>query len=127
MKTKRTGIILIGLLITFAIPGAAMTTEFNPVGNWTFSAPDAPYPYGTGSLEVKMDGDDMGVTLTFTDVEYKFFGEGVKFEDDVLSFSIYLDGEDIFLSLKFVDKDKLSGRAVYFEGAIPLTAKRNKE
>ncbi|MCD4768912.1 MAG: hypothetical protein K8R35_01940 [Bacteroidales bacterium] len=127
MKTKKSGIILIGLLITFVTLGAATASEFDPIGKWKFSAPDAPYPYGTGMFEVKIDGEDFGVTLSMPDVEYKLHGESVKFEDSVLSFNLFIDGVDVFLSMKFIDKDKLSGRAVYFEGAISLTANRDKE
>ena len=127
MKAKSVGFISIGLLIAFITFGAVAPTEFDPVGKWKFSAPDAPYPYGTGSLVVKLDGEDLRVTLAFQDVAYQFPGESVEFEEDVLAFNIYLDGEDIFLSMKFVDEDKLSGRAIYSEGAIPLTASRVKE
>lgn len=127
MKIERAGIILIGLLTVFVTIGAVTPPEFNPVGKWKFSAPDAPYPYGTGLLEVKMDEEDVGVTISFEDVEYKLYGESVKFEENVLAFSLFIDGTDISLSMKFIDKDKLSGKAVYYDGAIPLTANREKE
>ena len=100
--------------------------KYDPVGKWKFSAPDAPYGYEAGTIEVKKADDKYTATIMFEDFDYKFEGEKVKFADDKLSLSLYLDGEDIYLVMKFTDKDKLSGKAIYSEGELPLTAKRAK-
>jgi hypothetical protein len=99
----------------------------NPVGKWKFNAPTAPYGYEQGTIEVSKDGDAFKATMSFTGMEYKFDLEKVKFADDVLTFGLYLDGEDIFVKMTMKSKDEMSGKAIYSEGEIPLTAKRDKE
>ena len=71
----------------------------DPVGKWKFNAPTAPYGYEQGTIEVTKDGDVFKATMSFTGMEYKFDLEKVKFADDVLTFGLYLDGEDIFFGL----------------------------
>lgn len=100
----------------------------DPVGTWKFSAPTAPYGYEKGLIEISKDGDELIGTMSFDGMQYKFDMERLKFADDIITFGLFIDGDDVFIKMSFGEKDELSGKAVTSEGEIPMTAKReNKE
>ncbi len=99
----------------------------DPVGKWKFSAPGAPYGYDRGIIEISKDADEYMATLSFEGMSYKYNLEKCKFEEEKLSFGLYLDGEDIFVLMTLTEDDKLSGKAMYSQGELPITATREKE
>lgn len=103
-------------------------TVKDPAGQWTFSAPYAPEGYTSGTVTVTFAEKKYGASMAFTGLEYKFTGENVKFANDTLAFSIYIEGETINVTLKMEDALKMTGAAVYSGGSVPLTlAKEVKE
>lgn len=99
----------------------------DPVGKWKFTAPGAPYGYDQGLIEISKDGDEYMATLSFAGMSYKYSLEKIKFEEEKLSFGLYLEGEDISVLMTLGDDDKLSGKAMYSQGEIPISATREKE
>ena len=59
--------------------------------------------------------------MSFTGSEYKLPGENVKTVNDSVLFNIYLEGQDIKVMLKLESESKMTGKAVYSEGEVPLT------
>lgn len=113
-------ILILGLISIIALSA----TVKDPVGKWKFTAPGAPYGYVQGLIEIVKDLDEYKATLSFTGMEYKFELEKVKYEDEKLSFSLYLEGEDIYVLMSFSEDDKLSGKALYSQGEVALYATR---
>ena len=94
------------------------------VGNWTYSAPDAPYGYQDGTIELKQEKGKLvakvhiqGSVMTISDI---------KTDGNQYKASFYLDGAEISLTLTQNDS-KLEGEA-YAEGMdIAIIFKRVKE
>ncbi|MDO9339072.1 MAG: hypothetical protein Q7T72_00930, partial [Bacteroidales bacterium] len=97
----------------------------NPVGTWKFEAPYAPEGYTSGTIAVGLEEQKYSTTMVFTGSEYKLTGEKVKVANDSVSFSIYLEGQDIKVMLKIENETKMSGKAVYTEGEVPLSLTKN--
>jgi hypothetical protein len=102
-------------------------SKFKPEGNWQFEAPLAPEGFTTGVVEVIFKENKYSASMSFTGSDYKLPGEQVKFENDSLSFSIYVETENVAISLKADGPDKMNGLATYSEGEIPLTLVREKK
>ena len=121
MKNK-TFILLALLLVSFiSVNGQSKTKKSNPVGTWKFEAPYAPEGYTSGMIVVGMAEKKHTATMSFTGNDYNLPGENVKNVNDSLYFSIFLEGQDIQVLLKIENENKMSGKAVYSEGEVPLT------
>jgi hypothetical protein len=105
----------------------AAAEKKNPTGLWKFEAPYAPPEYTSGILTIGISEKNYTAELTFSGIEYKFPGEKVKFINDSLFFSIYVEGEVVQLSLKLEDASKMTGKAVYSDGVVPLTGIKEPE
>jgi hypothetical protein len=127
MKRKSLAIALITIFVGLFSLSSNAASQNNPVGKWKFSAPDAPYGYEAGTMEVKKEDDKYTVVVVFTGFEYKFEGELVNFVDSKLSFSIFVEGEDVFFAFNFKEEDKLVGMASYSGGDLSITASREEE
>lgn len=99
----------------------------DPSGRWKFEAPYAPEGYTTGTMDFAMADNKYTSAIMFPGSDYKFPGERVKFVNDTVSFMVYLEGDVINISLKMEDNTKMTGQAVYSEGAIPLKLTRQPE
>jgi len=99
----------------------------DPIGTWKFEAPYAPEGYTSGTIVVGMAENKYNSTMVFTGSDYKLTGEKVKFEKDTVSFTIYIEGEDINVTLKMENGTKMAGKAVYSEGEVPLTMTKTVE
>jgi hypothetical protein len=97
------------------------------VGTWKFEAPYAPEGYKSGIIVVGLEEQKYSTTMSFTGSEYKIPGEKVKALNDSILFSVYLEGQDIKVLLKIEDKAKMSGKAVYTEGEVPLTLTKSAD
>ena len=127
MKTKFFTLLLVSLFYCVTVAAQSNTKKIDPIGNWKFDAPYAPEGYTTGTIEVGMAEKVHTATMSFTGSDYKIPGEKVKVENNTLSFIIYIEGEDINTTLKIESEKKMSGKAVYSEGEIPLTLTKVEE
>jgi len=124
MKKKSAFFLSLMIILGFISIIALSATVKDPVGKWKFTAPGAPYGYEQGLIEIVKDIDEYKATLSFTGMDYKFELEKVKFEQEKLSFILYLEGQDIYIMMSFSEDDKLSGKAIYSEGEVALYATR---
>jgi len=122
---KKATILLVFLFAIITVSAGQTTKKVDPVGSWKFDAPYAPEGYTTGTIVIGMAENKHTATMSFAGSEYKLNGENVKVENDTVSFSIFLEGQDIKVSLKGDADAKLVGKAVYSEGEVPLTLKKN--
>jgi hypothetical protein len=123
MKYKIFSIALI-ILLSAGITGAQTSTKKNsPEGSWKFEAPTAPEGYSSGKINISNSDKKYSVTIAFTE-DYKISGEQVKFENNILSATVYVEGENVRISLKMDSEFKMTGTADYSQGQIPLTLTR---
>lgn len=120
MKNRILFLMLVSFLCVITM-SAQNTPKNNPVGTWKFEAPYAPEGFTTGTIIVGIAEQKTTATMAFTGSEYKLTGENVKTPADSVLFSVYLEGQDIKVMLKLESKTKMSGKAVYSEGEVPLT------
>ena len=92
----------------------------NSVGTWKFEAPYAPEGYTSGTIIVGNEEQKPTATMSFTGNEFKITGENVKAVKDSILFSVYIQGQDVKVMLKMDTEIKMSGKAVYSEGEVPL-------
>lgn len=116
---------ILSLVIVFALCVNAMAQNApvqkkDPVGKWKFEAATAPEGYTSGTMVFSMAENKYSAGLMFTNFEYKFPGEKVKVEGDSVSFIVSLEGQQIEIVLKMESAAKMTGKAVYSEGNIPL-------
>jgi hypothetical protein len=127
MISKILTLLVITFLSVVAVSGQNSAKKTNPVGTWKFEAPYAPEGYTSGTIAVGLDEQKYSTTMVFTGSEYKLTGEKVKVANDSVSFSIYLEGQDIKVMLKIENETKMSGKAIYTEGVVPLTLTKNMD
>lgn len=118
--------LLMSLLSGLEVSAINAEQQKNPAGQWKFEAPDAPEGFTSGTMIVSLEGNKNAVSMVFNGTGYKFNGEKVKVENDSLFFSIYVEGDDVAVSLKMSDQTKMTGKAVYFQGSLPLTLIKQK-
>lgn len=121
MKNKIYSLLLILVFSVIVVNGQTDNKKISPVGTWKFEAPSAPEGYTSGSIVVGFADRKYTASMVFTGNGYKFIGENVKFENDSLYVSIYVEGQDVAISLKMEGTTKMSGKAVYSEGEVPLS------
>lgn len=97
----------------------------NPVGKWDFTAPDAPYGYEKGQIVITKGEKGLKVKIVFNEYS-QTDGYKVKYKDNKLTFTAYVEDESIYLSGTFV-KDSFTGKASSSQGDIGLKATRKKE
>lgn len=122
-------IILLSLFIVFgisAINAQKSQIKNNPVGEWKFDAPYAPAGYTSGSIIVASREKKYSLSMAFTGFESKFDGDNLKIEKDSLSFTIFIENENVSVKLKMENDTLISGKATYSEGDVPLTLTKSK-
>lgn len=127
MKNK---LLLLTVIVVFcAVTVSAQTgpKQDNTIGKWKFEAPYAPEGFNTGLIEFSFAENKYSSSITFTGSDYKIAGENTKLEKDTLTFSVYVEGNEVAISLKPDGKDKMTGKASYVEGEIPLTLTREAQ
>jgi hypothetical protein len=118
---KITFLVLIMFALVATVSAQNAKPKSNPVGTWKFEAPYAPEGYTTGIIVLGMEDQKSTASMTFIGSESKLPGENVKVGNDSITFSIYVQGEDVKVTLKPESETKMSGKAVYSEGEVPLT------
>ena len=114
---------LISFLPVMLVSGQNIN-KINPVGTWKFEAPYAPEGYSSGKIVIGFKEQKHTTTMSFTGGDTILSGEKVRAVNDSVLFSVYLEGQDIKVMLKMEDDSKMSGKAVYSEGEVPLTLTR---
>ncbi len=122
---KKATVLLMFLLAVITVSSGQTTKKIDPVGTWKFDAPYAPEGYTSGTIVIGLVEKKHTATMSFAGSEYKLNGENVLVENDTVSFSIFIEGQDIKVSLKGDADAKLVGKAVYSEGEVPLTLTKN--
>jgi hypothetical protein len=91
------------LLIILSITSSyAQTTKVqkDPAGQWKYEAPYAPEGYTAGKIIVDLIEKKYTVAIMLAGSDYKINGENVKFVNDSLLLSVYIEGEAIAVKLK---------------------------
>ena len=110
------------MVLSTGILFAQKKSDVKPIGTWTFSAPDAPYEYSTGDLVITKEGNELIGELVFSEY-YKLKLHDLKFEDNVLSFKAYIEG-DVIYAKNTITKDEMKGKVSYSEGTLDFSAKK---
>ena len=123
-------IIPLVLLIIFSISTSSaqgVKGKKDPVGNWKFETTYSPEGYTSGTFTVGYTENKYSAIMVVTGSDYQYPGENVSFQNDSLIFSLYVEGEIVKVSMKLESNEKMSGKAVYSGGEIPITLARLTE
>jgi len=112
------------LLSASAISAQSSRDKKAVTGKWKFEAPYAPEGYTSGAIEFSFAENKYSSSISFTGSDYKIPGEKTKVENDTVSFVVYVESEQVAISLKLESELKMAGKAVYSQGEIPLTLTR---
>jgi hypothetical protein len=121
MKSKIFTLLLIAFISVISVSGQNNTKKANPLGTWKFEAPETPEGYKSGTMVVGMTEQKYTVTMTPTGSDYKLTAEKVKFQNDSLVFSLYVENEEVKVYLKVEDQVRMSGKASYSQGLVSLS------
>ena len=121
MKTIK---ILLLVIIAASFTSVNAQKKVDPTGTWTYEATMAPYEYSSGDIVVAKDGKDYTVQIVLGEY-YKVKGEKVVYDENELSFVVYIEGESVDIKMT-MDKEEAKGTASYSDGDIPVTAKKKK-
>jgi hypothetical protein len=120
-------LVLLSVITMTFLTAQSNKKKVDPLGTWKYEAPSAPEGYLSGTIVVGMAEKKHTVTISFAGSDYKLPAENVKVENDVILFSVYIESEDIKITLKMEGATKMSGKAVYSEGEIPLSLTKTVE
>jgi len=96
--------------------------KFSPVGSWEYSVPGVEPGYETGTMHIAKEGKEYKVTLELSEY-YSVDAEKVVYNKKELSFSVWVENEEILISGNF-DEEKFKAKLSYFQGDFELTAVR---
>jgi hypothetical protein len=119
MKKNIFTLILVSLLIGSA-SAQKITKKNDPTGKWKFEAVNAPEGFTSGTIDVGFAEKLYSVVMTFEGNGYSFPGEKVKFEKDSFNYSMYVDNQEVVVTLALIDPLKMEGKAVYSDGEVQL-------
>ena len=118
----KSGIALV-FLVTVMANAQAASGKVKVAGTWNYSAPEAPYEYSKGQIILNENGDILEGKVNIDGYEMKL--NNLKLEDDLLSCSLYVEGEYVSVKLTF-KKNKFEGTANTPEGTITVTGEKAK-
>jgi hypothetical protein len=121
MKSKILTLLVISILSVIVVSGQNTIKKAGPVGSWNFEAPYAPQGYQSGTIAVSMADKKYSATMAFTGNISPMAAEKVSIVNDSLFFFVYVEGQNVSIKLKLEDASKMTGKAVYTEGEVPLT------
>ena len=124
MKKEILLILLVVLNLSF-LTAQNNQIKKNPIGSWKFDAPYAQEGYTSGTIIVGLEEQKYTASIAFTGSEFVHKGEQVKAVSDSLLFSVNIEGQEVKVMLKIEDEAKMTGKAVYSEGEVPLTLVKN--
>lgn len=110
------------LLFSASIVSAQSSKDkISPLGKWKFEAPYAPEGFTTGIIDVSFADNKYSTAISFTGTDYIIPGDKTKVENDSVTFVVLVEGNEVTVNLKAENDAKMTGKAVYSEGEIPLT------
>ena len=117
------------LVLLSSAMASAQTNQVkkDPAGKWLFEAPYAPEGYKAGTIEIVYSENKYHASMAFSVSDNNFPGGNVKFANDTLSFTVFIENQDVAVSLSLTEETKMVGKAVYSEGIVPLTLTREKK
>ncbi len=118
---KLTTLFLLLLLSVPVISAQDSTAPKNPLGKWKFEAPYAPEGYTSGTIEIAFAENKYSANISFTGSDFKIPGDKTKVEKENVTFVVLVEGNEVAISLIPENDLKMTGKAVYSEGEIPLT------
>lgn len=122
-KTVLRGVVSVVLLILVSSFGIdAPVKRYSPVGNWEYSVPGVQADYESGTMIISEDGKDYKVTMQLNEYS-KVVAEQVIYKKKEISFTIYVETEEILVSGTF-DGDNFTAKLSYSEGDFKLSAIR---
>jgi hypothetical protein len=128
ISMKRVTILVLFMIIGIsAISAQDTNTKINHEGTWKFEAPYAAEGYTSGTIVFARSEQKPTATISFTGSDYKLPGANVMVKNDVVTFSVSLESQDIKVSLKMENATKMTGKAVYSEGEVPLTLTKSPD
>jgi len=122
-KSVLRGVVAMILLImvsSFTFDAPAM--RYTPVGSWEYSVPGFQAGYESGTMTIAEDNKEYKVTMQLNEY-FKVDAESVVYKKKDISFTIYVETEEILISGSF-DGDEFKGSISYSEGDFPITAMR---
>ena len=117
-------LILIAVIVSTSA-GVFAQKKADPVGTWSFNAPDAAYEYSSGDFVIGKEGKEYTAKIVYGE-SYEIKGQNVVLEKDQLTFKVYIEGEPINIK-GTVTKETINGTATYSEGTISFKAEKKKE
>lgn len=127
MNNRIIALLSLAFIVITSLSAIEVQQKPTPAGSWKFEAPYAPEGYTTGKIDVVPADNNYVASISFAGNDYKIKGEKVKYENDILTFSAYIEGTEITVNLKLESPVKMTGKAVYYEGEIPLTLSREQQ
>lgn len=121
MKNRSLFALVILMVSLLSVNAQTNQKKLNPAGDWKFEAPYAPEGFTTGLINIGVADNKQTASISFNGSEYKIQGENVKIAGDTISFKVYVEGQDVSINLKMENDAKMSGKATYTDGEIPLT------
>ncbi len=101
-----------------------MIGKKNPAGIWKFEAPYAPEGYTSGTIELTVAGNAYSTVIAFGGSDYKIPADKTTVEKDSVFFNVNIEGNNVSVSLKMEEENKMDGKALYSGGEIPLELSR---
>ena len=114
------------LISSSVISAQSSSVKSSPLGKWKFEAPYAPEGYTKGTIEFSFADEKYSTKIAFAGGGYSITGEKTKVEKDNVTFTVYVEGTEVSINLKDEGNSKMTGKAVYYEGEIPLTLIREQ-
>lgn len=121
MKSKVLSLLIITLFVVSNLSAQESSAKASPLGKWKFEAPYAPEGFTTGIIEVSFAEEKYSTAISFAGSDFVIPGDKTKVENDTVSFAVLIEGQEVTIGLKAESNVKMSGKAVYSEGEIPLT------
>ncbi len=121
MKNRLFVFLLISLFYVCAVSAQTNSKKNAALGKWKFEAPSAPEGYTAGIIVVSFTDNKYSSAISFAGNDYIIPGDKTKVENDSVTFVVFVEGNDVAVSLKKENDSKMTGKAVYSGGEIPLT------
>jgi hypothetical protein len=118
---KITTVFMLLLFSASIISAQSSADKKSPLGKWKFEAPYAPEGYTSGIIDVSFAENKYSTAISFTGSDYIIPGDKTKIENDTVSFVVIVEGNEVAVTLKAENNAKMTGKAIYSEGEIPLT------
>ena len=126
MKKGIFTLLLFAFCAIFTATGQTNSKNATHTGKWKFEAPYAPEGFNTGTIDIKLAEEKYSTSISFPTSGYSLTGEKAKVDKDTLTFTVYVEGQEVIIHLKPDNDNKMTGKAVTYDGEIPLTLTRQE-